>query len=131
MLVTREMTYRNGRSYDRALCALLVSRTHGSSMMRNGSFPTLFTTDDWSTPRTALAKRLSLIELTKISRENERSMNSHKLKISVFGLGYTALDSAFALADVIVLLADHLQFKGSPHEALKTKSVIDTHGLWR
>ncbi len=41
------------------------------------------------------------------------------------------LDTALAVADVIVLLVDHVQFKSVERAALAEKSVIDTRGVWR
>lgn len=43
----------------------------------------------------------------------------------------TKLDSALDIAEVIVLLVDHKEFKAVPATKLKGKTIIDTKGLWR
>lgn len=41
------------------------------------------------------------------------------------------LDAALAVADVVVLLVDHVQFKSVDRATLSGKAVIDTRGIWR
>ena len=41
------------------------------------------------------------------------------------------LEQAVESADVVLLLVDHRQFKEFDAEKLKTKTVIDTKGLWQ
>lgn len=41
------------------------------------------------------------------------------------------LEQAVDSADVVLLLVDHRQFKEFDAEKLKTKTVIDTKGLWQ
>jgi UDP-N-acetyl-D-mannosaminuronic acid dehydrogenase len=41
------------------------------------------------------------------------------------------LDVALAVADVVVLLVDHVQFRSVERSALADKAVIDTRGVWR
>ena len=43
----------------------------------------------------------------------------------------TDLDEALERADVVVLLADHRQFRQVPRERIEGKALIDTRGLWR
>ena len=44
---------------------------------------------------------------------------------------HTELRDALALADIVVLLVDHRQFKRIDPEILKPKITIDTRGVWR
>ena len=47
------------------------------------------------------------------------------------GVELVALDAALSIADVIVLLVDHQQFKSVDRAAISGKIVIDTRGVWR
>jgi len=40
------------------------------------------------------------------------------------------LDEAVRVADIVVLLVDHVQFKSINLDALSGKQVIDTRGVW-
>ncbi len=42
----------------------------------------------------------------------------------------TSLESALQLADIVVLLVDHKQFKQIDRELLQAKILIDTRGVW-
>lgn len=41
-----------------------------------------------------------------------------------------SIDQALSVADVIVLLVDHKQFKEIPNSILNTHKVVDTRGVW-
>jgi UDP-N-acetyl-D-mannosaminuronic acid dehydrogenase len=47
------------------------------------------------------------------------------------GLRLAELREAISLADIVVLLVDHRQFKRVDREILKPKITIDTRGIWR
>ena len=43
---------------------------------------------------------------------------------------YAQLDEALEVADIVVLLVDHDEFKEVPATKLDAKTVIDTKGIW-
>ncbi|MEE8393819.1 MAG: UDP-N-acetyl-D-mannosamine dehydrogenase [Rhodospirillales bacterium] len=46
-------------------------------------------------------------------------------------ISFCSLDEAVDWADVIVLLADHKQFRDMDQKRLSTKAVVDTRGIWK
>jgi UDP-N-acetyl-D-mannosaminuronic acid dehydrogenase len=62
-----------------------------------------------------------------VAEPNARSL-PHELE----GTGVVMMDALSAIdrADIVVLLVDHRQFKLIDAEALKSKALVDTRGLW-
>ncbi|CAN7627999.1 UDP-N-acetyl-D-mannosamine dehydrogenase [Rhizobium sp. LjRoot254] len=58
--------------------------------------------------------------------------NARTLPYELEGKGVVMMDalSAIDCADIVVLLVDHRQFKLIDAEALKSKALVDTRGLW-
>jgi UDP-N-acetyl-D-mannosaminuronic acid dehydrogenase len=56
----------------------------------------------------------------------EPNVNGGFEEIQLFDLGDVLNE-----ADILLVLVDHVEFKGIDRELLKEKVVIDTRGIWR
>ncbi len=75
--------------------------------------------------------------VTRLAEENvaqvlavEPHLDTLPARLIGLGVEQASLDTALAQADVIVLLVDHAAFKAVPAEALRSREIIDTRGIF-
>ncbi|MCG6200942.1 UDP-N-acetyl-D-mannosamine dehydrogenase [Psychromonas antarctica] len=59
----------------------------------------------------------------------EPNVKSYPAHLTQLGVEFTSLETALAIANVIVILVDHKQFKMADKTQFSTKVVIDTRGI--
>jgi UDP-N-acetyl-D-mannosaminuronic acid dehydrogenase len=79
-------------------------------------------------PALNIAKQISLMKFKKVFLvEPNISKAPKEFKA---GTKITLMDEALKVADIVVLLVDHIQFKTMDLNLLSGKQVVDTRGIW-
>jgi UDP-N-acetyl-D-mannosaminuronic acid dehydrogenase len=79
-------------------------------------------------PALSIAKQISLIGFDKVLLVEPNISQTPKGLQSNAKL--TSLDEALKIADIVVLLVDHIQFKTMDLNLLSGKQIVDTRGIW-
>jgi UDP-N-acetyl-D-mannosaminuronic acid dehydrogenase len=79
-------------------------------------------------PALNIAKQISLMKFKKVFLvEPNISKAPKEFKA---GTKITLMDEALKVADIVVLLVDHIQFKTMDLNLLSGKQIVDTRGIW-
>ena len=80
-------------------------------------------------PALNIAKQISLMKFKKVFLvEPNISKAPKEFKA---GTKITLMDEALKVADIVVLLVDHIQFKTMDLNLLSGKQIVDTRGIWQ